>query len=292
MELRRWCRMHDARAGLQGAFRTLNQRLYELMAEARDSVATHVAADHAVGQSRLKRLIDHAAIVPEIVGAARHERVQRDVFRHTAAPRFQHPRTFRRFGEQLDLPHPLAAITPVPLEHPRTGCPQTRRKLGAEGLRRSIDMRVSAPTETPGSMKALLHAHLQDDVGVSADPDAPSRDLAQHRVEHGPGPAVGNRVDPDQDSRYAQELRAHLVDHVIGIHRGFGADIAAREGLKDPAESARLGRCRLACLAVPSPQQRHRADFLGHDYPLYPCSPRMPALRSPCAMWARADASE
>jgi hypothetical protein len=54
---------------------------------------------------------------------------------------------------------------------------------------------------------------------MTSDPHALRRDLAQHRVERDPGPAVGNRIDPDLDSRYAQELRAHQTKGL-----GWGTD--------------------------------------------------------------------
>src|SRR5262249_61291858 len=100
-------------------------------------------------------------------------------------------------GEHPALPAPVTAIAPIALEDPRTIFPQAMRKLCVEGLGRSIDMRVGAPTEILGSIENLLHAHLHDDVGVSADPNAPSGDVAQHRVERRPGLTPGARDDPD-----------------------------------------------------------------------------------------------
>jgi hypothetical protein len=35
-------------------------------------------------------------------------------------------------------------------------------------------------------MKDFLHAHLEDHVGMSADPDSLGRDISQHRIEHHP----------------------------------------------------------------------------------------------------------
>ena len=59
--------VHDAWTRLCGrrvrAFgRRRDQRLDELVAKADNLVGAHVAADHAVGQARLKRLIDDAAV--------------------------------------------------------------------------------------------------------------------------------------------------------------------------------------------------------------------------------------
>ena len=70
--------MHDARPRLRlgrvRAFRRRrNQRLDELMTEADDLVARHVAADHAFGQPRLERLVDDAAGIVEVGLAASQE---------------------------------------------------------------------------------------------------------------------------------------------------------------------------------------------------------------------------
>src|SRR5258707_9441392 len=113
--------MHDAWAGLRGwrvgtfGWRR-NQRLYELMSEAHDLVRTHVAADHALGQSRLKRLIHDAAIILEVCCAARHERVERDILRHAAATRLEHAgdRVASRRGQEFHFPNALTAIAAVP----------------------------------------------------------------------------------------------------------------------------------------------------------------------------------
>ena len=50
--------------------RRRDQRLDELVPEADDLIGAHVAADHAVRQARLKRLIDDAAVGREIAFAA------------------------------------------------------------------------------------------------------------------------------------------------------------------------------------------------------------------------------
>src|SRR5206468_8500024 len=93
-----------------------------------------------------------------------------------------HARADRRLGQQLDLPNPLAAIASVALEYPGTVFPQATRKFFAEGLWRSIYVRVGTPAEIPGPIKNLLYADPHDDVGVGADPNAASRHFAQHRI--------------------------------------------------------------------------------------------------------------
>ena len=73
-------------SGLRGAG---NQRLDELVAKTDDLFAAHVAADHAVGQPRLERLIDDAAFGCEIDLATSHEVVERHIFGHAAPARVQ-----------------------------------------------------------------------------------------------------------------------------------------------------------------------------------------------------------
>ena len=81
--------MHNARARLCG-FRVRafgwrrNQRLDELVPKTNDLFAAHIAADHALGQPQLERLIDDAAVGSEIDLAKSHEVVERHIFGHAA----------------------------------------------------------------------------------------------------------------------------------------------------------------------------------------------------------------
>ena len=145
LKRRRVGAVHDARARLRRRRvrtfgRRRNQRLDELVAEADDLVDAHVAADHAVGQARLKRLIDDAAVGGEIRLAARHEIAASGiVFGHAAPARLQHANDARRagrLGRQLDLPDALTAIAAVLLEDTRARRSKPRRKRVAERARR------------------------------------------------------------------------------------------------------------------------------------------------------------
>ena len=54
------------------------------MTKTNNSICAHVAADHAIRQACLKRLIDDAAIVADIVLAPRQKISQRNIYRYTA----------------------------------------------------------------------------------------------------------------------------------------------------------------------------------------------------------------
>jgi hypothetical protein len=70
----------------------------------------------------------------------------------------------------FDFPDTLTTIAAVLLWNARLGGLQARGELVSTGLRRAIEMRVGSPSKMPGSMQHLLHAHLEDHVGVRADP--------------------------------------------------------------------------------------------------------------------------
>ena len=85
-------------------------------------------------------------------------------------------------------------------------------------------MRVCAPAEVPGAVKDFLHAHLEDHVGMRADPHAFRRDIPQHRIEDSPVLSCKKRINPDKDAVAADKLLAHLIHHIIGIDRGLRVD--------------------------------------------------------------------
>jgi hypothetical protein len=192
--------------------------------------------------------------------AQRHEVRQRHLFRHAAATRMQHAdlRSIAgRQGNRLDLPHSLAAIAAVLLEHARAGRLQSRREFCAERRRRAVEMRVGAPAEVPGAMQDLLYAHLEDDVRVRADPRTARRHIAQQRVKHRARLALVNRIDPDQHAIDLQELLAHLVCHVIGKHRRLGLDAGICQLLEHAMEAVVLRRGSAACVTIATPEHRH-----------------------------------
>src|SRR3984893_17463453 len=120
----KWLRvgaMHDARTRLRGrgvrAFgRRRDQRLDELVSEANNLVDTHVAADHAVRQARLKRLDHDASVGCKIRLAPCHELLKWHFFDHAPPTRMQdaHDALLAgRLGNQFDLPNALAVIAAV-----------------------------------------------------------------------------------------------------------------------------------------------------------------------------------
>jgi hypothetical protein len=197
------------------------------MAEAHHSICGHVAADHTVRKARLERLIDNASTIGEIRLATRHQLGERHFFGHGTATRVKHADGYATCGgraNKLDLPHALAAVAAVLFEYTRPGRLKPRRKLLAQRKRTSVDIGVSAPAECPRAIEDLLHAHLEDDVGVRADPNSLGCYVAQQGIKRGSGPPVGDGIDPDQDSIQVEKLRPHLVDHVVCIHGGLGLD--------------------------------------------------------------------
>ena len=130
------------------------QRLDELVSEADDLIGPHVAADHAVGQARLKRLIDDASVGGKIGRAARHELRKRHFLGHASPLRMQnahYTRPARRLGNKFDLPNSLAAIAPVLLEDPRAGRLEPWRERGAEVGRRTVEVGIGAPSKMLGA---------------------------------------------------------------------------------------------------------------------------------------------
>jgi hypothetical protein len=196
--------------------RRRNERLDELMAEADDLIRAHVAADHAIRQTRLKWLIDDAATGREIGFATRHE----------VPLRMQHLHALRdlRSADQLDLPDTLATIAAVLLEHARSRRPQARRKLLSEGRCGSIEMRIGAPSEMLRAVQDLFHPHLEDGVGMGADPRPAGRDFAKQGIELMPRLARVQRVDPDKDPVRGQELITNFIREGLVINGGFGID--------------------------------------------------------------------
>ena len=79
----------------------------------------------------------------------------------------------------------------------------------------------------------LLDPHLQDYVGVRADPGASRGDVAQKRIECGPGLALMDRIDPDKHPMSRQKLLTYLVGEFLVIYRRLGIDADSGKLLED-----------------------------------------------------------
>jgi energy-coupling factor transporter ATP-binding protein EcfA2 len=108
-----------ARPGVHPFRRRRDQSLDQLVSKSNDLVDAHVAADHALGQARLKRLINNQAAGGKIRRVARHELRKFKIFRPAAALRVQyahHAVRVSAVGHQLDFPYALPAVAPVLLK--------------------------------------------------------------------------------------------------------------------------------------------------------------------------------
>ena len=277
-----------------GEFRALgrrrHQRLDQLMAKADDLVGAHIAADHALGEARLKRLIDDRAIGREIGLATGHERGELHFPERAPAPRLQHAHVIvraRRVRHELDLPHSLAAIAAVALEDARTGRSQPCRKLRHEFGGAAIEVRIGPPAEMPGVVQDLLDAHCEDRVGMGADPGPARGDLAQHRVEDGAGLALMDRIDPDEHPLRRQQLVAHLLGKILVENRGLGLNAARRQRREHLTKAIVCGGRGLPRRAVAAPDDR---DPVSHVASSRACPEDVAKLGSEIGtMWAEAD---
>src|SRR5262249_55726122 len=148
------------------------------MAEAGAAIAGHVAAHHTLLEARLEGLIDHTAVF-EIADAPLEKLVARRLLRYVLGCR-QHGNHGSVAGTSHPpaLPDALAAITAVALDHARTRG-EPRRQIDAHHLGSAIKGRVAAPAHATSTMEHLLSAHLEDHVGMGADPNAARRHLTQ-----------------------------------------------------------------------------------------------------------------
>src|SRR5215210_7445990 len=87
-----------------------------------------------------------------------------------------------RTGNDLHLPHALTAIAAVLFQYPRTLL-YSRWKGIVKFLGAPVQVRVGAPAEMFGTPQHFLDAHLQNDIGMGADPGPARGDLTQHWVE-------------------------------------------------------------------------------------------------------------
>jgi hypothetical protein len=110
-----------------------------------------------------------------------------------------------------------------------------------------------------GAVQDLLDAHFENHVRMRADPWTHGGDVAQQRIELLARLAVLDRVDPDQHAVDRRELRANLLDHVVGIDGRLGVDAERLKFFEDAMIAIVLRRGRSAHGAVAAPEN---CDFL------------------------------
>jgi hypothetical protein len=109
-------------------------------------------------------------------------------------------------------------------------------------------------------MEYLLGAHLEDHVGMGADPNAACRDLAQQRVEMGAIAALMNRVYPDEHAIERSQLCPHSVEDIVLVDQRFRIDADIAERREDGLEPASLWRGAPARRFIASRQNSYPAE--------------------------------
>ena len=87
------------------------------------------------------------------------------------------------------------------------------------------------------AVQNFFNPHLEDHVGVRADPRAVRGDVAQQRVEFISGLAALDRIDPDKHPVGAQELLAHLIGEGLVVDRRLGIDADGGKLLENPVKA-------------------------------------------------------
>ena len=131
-----------------------------------------------------------------------------------------------------------------------------------------------------GAVQNLFDAHLEDHVGVRADPGSARCYITQHRVEHRPGMPFVDWIDPHEHSINSQKLLAHLVGYVIGIERRLGMNAKCRQLFEDAVIAIVLGRSGSPCLAIAAPENCDSIVlFTGHIASLKLIATTIPTAR-------------
>src|ERR1700722_3681145 len=247
--------MHDPRTRLRlqrvRAFRRGRYQGFDQLAtEARDLGAAHVAADHSIGQARLERLVDDAPAPPEIRFATDDESIERNLLGLAAALSMEHPDLGGCIRQGLYLPDTLACIATVLFEDPGACRSQAGWEFAAEYVCAVVAMGVAAPTQMARPVEYLLDAHLEDDVGMCADPRALRRDLAKQRVERHTCFALMDRIDPDQDAIHREQFVPDRVGEGFVVDDGTGSDTNSGKCFEDGDEGAVLRGRVLTCGSI------------------------------------------
>ena len=125
-----------------------------------------------------------------------------------------------------------------------------------ESIQGPVQMGVRAPPEMFSAVQNILDAHLEDDVGVCADPRASCRDAAQYGVKHVPRPAFVNRIDPDEDTVKSQKLIADFARNIVGIDHGQRVDAERKQFFEYPAIAVVIRRRGAPRFLIATPDYR------------------------------------
>jgi hypothetical protein len=114
-------------------------------------------------------------------------------------------------------------------------------------------------------MENFLHAHLEGDAGMRADPDALLRHVAQHRVQHNTVASLRERINPNENAIGVQQSRAYFVRHFLSVDGRPRMDTDGCEYF-ERARKAIAGRsCVGPRLSVTAPKDRYLTRFTdGH----------------------------
>jgi hypothetical protein len=176
-------------------------------------------------------------------------------------------------SDLLDLPNPQAVITPVLLDDPRARRLQPREERSAELGGGAVKVRIGTPAKMLCAVQDFFDPHLEDHVGVRADPGAPRGDVAQQRVEFSSGLAALDRIDPHEHPICAQELLAHLVGEGLIVDRRLGIDADGGKLLEDPVKAIVLWGRGLPGFGIATPEDRDPLEGAGFE-------PSVPLVRT------------
>src|SRR5262249_53958669 len=135
------------------------------------------------------------------------------------------------------------------------------------------------------AVQDFFDPHLEDHVGVRADPGAPRGDVAQQRVEFTSGLAALDRIDPHKHPIGAQELLAHLAGEGLVVDRRLGIDADGGKFLEDPVKAIVLWGGGLPGFGIATPEDRDLESFLAGHFRLLSaklafCRPAKPPRKS------------
>src|SRR5947207_490344 len=141
-------------------------------------------------------------------------------------------------------------------------------------------MGIGAPSKMLRAVQDFFDAHLEDHIGVGADPGSARRYLTQHRIEYCSGLPLMDWIDPYEHPINRQKLLAHLVGDVVGINRRLGVNSKSGELFEHAVIASVLRGRGSPRLAIAAPEDcdstMFRTDHVG-----LPKESRAPKSRLP-----------